>query len=76
MAAHAIDRMVRQLVGGRMYPLTLDGLDQAMRDFVRLGLAFDREIGPDKDIRTPRNNANRVATNWPAPAGALTLPAT
>jgi uncharacterized protein with von Willebrand factor type A (vWA) domain len=28
-------RMVRQLVGGRMYPLTLDGLDQAMRQLVR-----------------------------------------
>jgi len=28
-------RMVRQLVGGRMYPLTLDGLDQAMRELVR-----------------------------------------
>jgi uncharacterized protein with von Willebrand factor type A (vWA) domain len=28
-------RMMRQLVGGRMYPLTLDGLDQAMRELVR-----------------------------------------
>ena len=28
-------RMVRQLVGGRMYPLTVDGLDQAMRQLVR-----------------------------------------
>jgi uncharacterized protein with von Willebrand factor type A (vWA) domain len=27
--------MVRQLVGGRMYPLTLDGLDRAMRDLAR-----------------------------------------
>ena len=28
-------RMVRQLVGGRMYPLTLEGLDHAMRGLVR-----------------------------------------
>jgi hypothetical protein len=27
--------MVRQLVSGRMYPLTLDGLDKAMRELVR-----------------------------------------
>jgi uncharacterized protein len=27
--------MVRQLVGNRMYPLTLDGLDRAMRELVR-----------------------------------------
>jgi uncharacterized protein with von Willebrand factor type A (vWA) domain len=28
-------RMIRQLLGGRMYPLTLDGLDRAMRELVR-----------------------------------------
>lgn len=28
-------RMVRQLMGGRMYPLTLDGLDRAMRELLR-----------------------------------------
>jgi len=28
-------RMVRQLMGNRMYPLTLDGLDRAMRELVR-----------------------------------------
>src|SRR6478672_2255111 len=28
-------RMVRQLMGHRMYPLTLEGLDQAMRELVR-----------------------------------------
>jgi uncharacterized protein with von Willebrand factor type A (vWA) domain len=28
-------RIVRQLMGGRMYPLTLDGLDKAMRELVR-----------------------------------------
>ena len=28
-------RMMRQLMGGRMYPLTLEGLDQAMRELVR-----------------------------------------
>jgi uncharacterized protein with von Willebrand factor type A (vWA) domain len=28
-------RMVRQLVAGRMYPLTLEGLDRAMRELVR-----------------------------------------
>jgi len=28
-------RMVRQLIGGRMYPLTLEGLDRAMRELVR-----------------------------------------
>jgi uncharacterized protein len=28
-------RIVRQLMGGRMYPLTLEGLDQAMRELVR-----------------------------------------
>ncbi len=28
-------RMMKQLMGGRMYPLTLDGLDQAMRELVR-----------------------------------------
>ena len=28
-------RMMRQLMGGRMYPLTLDGLDKAMRELVR-----------------------------------------
>jgi hypothetical protein len=27
--------MMRQLMGGRMYPLTLDGLDRAMREVVR-----------------------------------------
>jgi uncharacterized protein len=27
--------MLRQMMGGRMYPLTLDGLDQAMRELVR-----------------------------------------
>ncbi|MCB2100042.1 MAG: VWA domain-containing protein [Rhodobacterales bacterium] len=31
---HSID-MVRQLMGDRMYPLTLDGLDRAMRDLAR-----------------------------------------
>jgi uncharacterized protein with von Willebrand factor type A (vWA) domain len=28
-------KMVRQLMGGRMYPLTLDGLDRAMRELSR-----------------------------------------
>ena len=28
-------RMMRQLMGGRMYPLTLEGLDKAMRELVR-----------------------------------------
>ena len=28
-------RMMQQLMGGRMYPLTLDGLDRAMRELVR-----------------------------------------
>jgi uncharacterized protein with von Willebrand factor type A (vWA) domain len=28
-------RMMQQLMGGRMFPLTLDGLDQAMRELVR-----------------------------------------
>ena len=28
-------RMLRQIMGGRMYPLTLEGLDQAMRELVR-----------------------------------------
>jgi uncharacterized protein len=28
-------RQIRQLMGGRMYPLTLDGLDRAMRELVR-----------------------------------------
>jgi len=28
-------QMVRQLMGGRMFPLTLDGLDRAMRELVR-----------------------------------------
>jgi uncharacterized protein with von Willebrand factor type A (vWA) domain len=27
--------MVRQLMGGRMYPLTLEGLDRAMRELMR-----------------------------------------
>jgi len=27
--------MIRQLMGGRMYPLTLEGLDRAMRQLVR-----------------------------------------
>jgi uncharacterized protein with von Willebrand factor type A (vWA) domain len=31
---HSI-RIVRQLLGGRMYPLTLDGLDRAMRELLR-----------------------------------------
>ena len=31
---HSI-RMMRQLMGDRMYPLTLDGLDRAMRELVR-----------------------------------------
>jgi uncharacterized protein with von Willebrand factor type A (vWA) domain len=31
---HSI-KMVRQLMGGRMYPLTLEGLDRAMRELVR-----------------------------------------
>ena len=28
-------QMMKQLMGGRMYPLTLDGLDRAMREWVR-----------------------------------------
>jgi uncharacterized protein with von Willebrand factor type A (vWA) domain len=28
-------RMMRQIMGNRMYPLTLDGLDKAMRELVR-----------------------------------------
>jgi hypothetical protein len=28
-------RMLRQLLAGRMFPLTLDGLDAAMRELVR-----------------------------------------
>jgi hypothetical protein len=28
-------RMLRQFLGGRMYPLTLEGLDKAMRELVR-----------------------------------------
>jgi hypothetical protein len=28
-------RMMRQLLGGRMYPLTLEGLDAAMRELGR-----------------------------------------
>jgi uncharacterized protein with von Willebrand factor type A (vWA) domain len=28
-------KMVRQLIGGRMYPLTLEGLDRAMRELAR-----------------------------------------
>jgi uncharacterized protein with von Willebrand factor type A (vWA) domain len=28
-------RLMRQLMGGRMYPLTLEGLDRAMRELVR-----------------------------------------
>jgi uncharacterized protein len=28
-------RMMRQLMGNRMYPLTLDGLDRAMRELIR-----------------------------------------
>jgi uncharacterized protein len=28
-------RILRQLIGGRMYPLTLEGLDKAMRELVR-----------------------------------------
>ncbi|MBI1204635.1 MAG: VWA domain-containing protein [Rhodopseudomonas sp.] len=31
---HSI-QMMKQLMGGRMYPLTLDGLDRAMRELVR-----------------------------------------
>ena len=31
---HSI-RIMRQLMGNRMYPLTLDGLDRAMRELVR-----------------------------------------
>jgi uncharacterized protein with von Willebrand factor type A (vWA) domain len=27
--------MIRQLMGNRMYPLTLEGLDRAMRELVR-----------------------------------------
>ena len=28
-------KMMRQLLGGRMYPLTLEGLDAAMRELER-----------------------------------------
>ena len=28
-------QVLRQLMGGRMYPLTLEGLDRAMRELVR-----------------------------------------
>jgi uncharacterized protein with von Willebrand factor type A (vWA) domain len=28
-------RLIRRLMGGRMYPLTLDGMDRAMRELVR-----------------------------------------
>ncbi|HOV04971.1 MAG TPA: VWA domain-containing protein, partial [Kaistiaceae bacterium] len=33
-ATHSI-QMIRQILGGRMYPLTLDGLDRAMRELLR-----------------------------------------
>jgi uncharacterized protein with von Willebrand factor type A (vWA) domain len=28
-------RMISQLIGGRMYPLTLEGLDGAMKELMR-----------------------------------------
>jgi uncharacterized protein with von Willebrand factor type A (vWA) domain len=28
-------KLMRDLLGGRMYPLTLDGLDRAMRELMR-----------------------------------------
>jgi hypothetical protein len=28
-------RIMHELMGGRMYPLTIDGLDRAMRELVR-----------------------------------------
>ena len=31
---HSI-QIMKQLMGGRMYPLTLDGLDRAMRELLR-----------------------------------------
>lgn len=33
-STHSI-QMIRQILGGRMYPLTLDGLDRAMRELLR-----------------------------------------
>jgi uncharacterized protein with von Willebrand factor type A (vWA) domain len=32
--SHSI-QLMKQLMGGRMYPLSLDGLDRAMRELVR-----------------------------------------
>jgi len=55
--AHAIDpQWCANLVGGRMYPPTLDGLDHGHdEELVAIGLAFDREIGPEQDIRDAAN---------------------
>ena len=35
LGLYALDRHDRQLMDGRMFPLTLDGLDAAMRELMR-----------------------------------------
>ena len=41
-------RMLRQLMGGRMYPLTLEGLDKAMRGVGAVSL-FTNKVSAEGD---------------------------
>jgi hypothetical protein len=53
--------ITRELVGGRMFPLTLDGLDRAMRELRQRGglraelhspnaFSTDNPVGPDNPV--------------------------
>src|SRR5438128_11682443 len=56
-------RIMRQLMGGRMYPLTLEGLDRAMRELVRSGFPV---IAPRQRaavvLSGPKSNPALLAT--------------
>ena len=59
---HSI-RMMRQLIGGRMYPLTLEGLDRAMRELVEVGspiLVSPPRVAIRDKARLPNCRAQRA----------------
>ena len=55
-----IDPMMRQILGGRMYPLTLEGLDAAMRELGRLELDATHQLRRARLHRGVVNNRKDV----------------
>ncbi len=44
--------MIRQIIEDRMFPLTLDGLDQGMRRLTRSSIRLRRPFSPPSDAHT------------------------